>query len=253
MSDPHRPRDASRSFEAQWRERFEEFAELREDDAGIAGWSASGLDTRFRCFRRLWKGAAAGSRWLDVGCGAGTYSRWLVDRRLSVVGLDYSQPTLDKARQRLPSAIALCAGDAMRLPFRDASFDGVLCFGVLQAVSETTPILREIARVLRPGATLYIDALNGEGIAARLTEARRHLRRKPPHLRYERAGRLKLILDECGFAKVERHWLPIAPSRLTALQPVLESRVFMAILTRMPPAGRLFSHSIVCTATRRPA
>ena len=36
------------SFESKWRERFEEFAELRDDDAGIAGWSPSGLETRFR-------------------------------------------------------------------------------------------------------------------------------------------------------------------------------------------------------------
>lgn len=253
MPNRHDPRDAARSFEAQWRERFEAFAQLREDDAGIAGWSASGLDTRFRFFRRLWTGAAEGSRWLDVGCGAGTYSRWLVDRQLSVVGLDYSQPTLDKARRRLPSTIALCAGDAMQLPFRDASFDGVLCFGVLQAVSETAPVVREIARVLKPGAMLYIDALNRDGLAARLTETRRRLRRKAPHLRYESAGRLARILEESGFGKVARHWLPIAPARLTALQPALESQAFMATLMKVPPAGRLLSHSIVCTATRRPA
>lgn len=253
MPEPLDSRDAARSFEAQWRERFEEFAELREDDAGIAGWSASGLNTRFRFFRRVWSGAAEGSRWLDAGCGAGTYSRWLVDRQLSVVGLDYSQPTLYKARRRLPATIALCAGDATRLPFRDASFDGVLCFGVLQAVSETEPLVREIARVLKPGATLYIDALNREGLAARLTEVRRRLRRKRRHLRYESAARLARILEESGFGNVARHWLPIAPAKLTALQPVLESRAFLAMLSRVPLAGRLFSHSLVCTATRGPA
>ena len=243
-------RDAARSFEAQWRERFEEFAALRDDDAGIAGWSASGLDTRFRFFRRLWSGAVAGSRWLDLGCGAGTYSRWLADRQLAVVGLDYSQLTLDKARLRLPATIALCAGDATRLPLRNAAFDGVLCFGVLQAVSDTSTVVREIARVLKPGAALYIDALNGDGLAARLSEANRKLRRKAPHLRYESAGQLSRALAESGFTNVERHWLPIAPARLAAIQPMLESSAFLATLSRVPLAGRLLGHSIVYKAMR---
>src|SRR5207237_423577 len=57
--------------------------------------------------------------YLDVGCGAGTYTRWLSDQGLQVVGLDYSQPTLKKARQRMSPGIPLCAGDATRLPFAD--------------------------------------------------------------------------------------------------------------------------------------
>src|SRR5437868_2953542 len=132
-SEPARTR-----FEEQWRERFMEFATQREDDAGIAGWSLSGLETRFRFFRRLWSGAAPGSLYLDVGCGAGTYTRWLSDQGLQVVGLDYSQPTLKKARQRMSPGIPLCAGDATRLPFADASFDGGLCAGV----SATEPFVR---------------------------------------------------------------------------------------------------------------
>ena len=44
-------------FEQEWRSRFIEFADLRDDDAGIAGWSTTGLDARFRFFRSLWRGA----------------------------------------------------------------------------------------------------------------------------------------------------------------------------------------------------
>lgn len=243
--------ESSESFEAQWRERFEEFAELRDDDAGIAGWSTTGLDTRFRFFKRLWRDAAPGGRWLDVGCGAGTYSRWLAEQELAVVALDYSQPTLRKARRRLAPDIALCAGDATQLPFGDASFDGGLCFGVLQAVSDAGPVLREIARVLKPGALLYIDALNHDGLAARIAEARRLLRRRRRHLRYDTSAQLARNLEAAGFRDVVRHWLPIAPTRLTALQPLLDSAPFLAFLACVPLAGRLCSHSLVCTATRR--
>ena len=56
-------------FEDAWRRRFEEFATLRDDDAGIAGWSVSGLDVRFRHFVRAWQGSHLGKTWLDAGCG----------------------------------------------------------------------------------------------------------------------------------------------------------------------------------------
>jgi ubiquinone/menaquinone biosynthesis C-methylase UbiE len=152
LSDPDPPfPKAPTSFEQRWRERFAEFVELSEDDAGIAGWSASGLEARFRFFRRLWREVPADRRYLDVGCGAGTYTRWLNEQGLRVVGVDYSQPTLTKARARIPASIPLCTADARRLPFPDAMFDGVLCFGVLQAVSQSLPIAVEFARVLKPG------------------------------------------------------------------------------------------------------
>lgn len=236
------------SFEAQWRERFEEFAELRDDDAGIAGWSPSGLDTRFRFFTRRWRDPPTAGVWLDIGCGAGTYSSWLHQRGLHTIGLDYSQPTLLKARGRVPGEVALVAGDAMHLPFADHALDGALCFGVLQAISDSATIVREIARVLAPGGTLWIDALNREGIAARLSELRRKLRGKQRHLRYESSRALARCLVEAGFTDVRRYWLPIAPARLQRLQPSLESKALVAILDSIPTAGRLLSHSFVYSA-----
>ena len=95
-------------------------------------------------------------------------------RGLRTIGLDYSQPTLAKARARLPADIVLVAGDATQLPFADDTFDGALCFGVLQAVSDSAPSSVRLARVLAPGALLWIDALNRDGIAARLIELRPH-------------------------------------------------------------------------------
>ncbi len=252
MQEPSPASDTRRdSFEARWRERFEEFAELRDDDAGIAGWSPSGLDARFRFFTRRWQGAAPESLWLDVGCGAGTYSRWLAAQGMRAIGLDYSQPTLAKAQQRLRPEIALVAGDALRLPFPDATFGGALCFGVLQAVSESAPVVREIARILADGATLWIDALNRDGIATRVSEVRRRLRGKERHLRYESARALGLCLAESGFTDIRLHWLPLVPARLRGLQPLLESRLAVSALASLPAAGALVSHSFAYSARKR--
>ncbi len=227
-----------------------EFATDREDDAGIAGWSLSGLEARFRFFRRLWRRATPAALYLDVGCGAGTYTRWLAEQGLQVVGIDYSQPTLAKARARSSPTIALCAGDATRLPFADAAFDGALCFGVLQAVSDSAPVISELARILKPGAQLWIDALNGGGVAARVEQARLRLQGKGMHLRYESPRHLNKILSDAGFDGIAQHWLPIVPSRIQWLQPLVESSVARWTLAGLPPLGTLLSHSFVFQGRR---
>ena len=68
-------------FEKRWRGRFEDFGAQGDDDASIAGWSSTGLDARRRNFARLWRPGRPGARWLDVGCGAGTYTRLPGERR----------------------------------------------------------------------------------------------------------------------------------------------------------------------------
>jgi SAM-dependent methyltransferase len=245
---PNEP--AGDPFARRWRQRFESFASARDDDAGIAGWSTSGLETRFRFFRRLFPAPPPGTSWLDVGCGAGTYSAWLEAHGARVTGLDYSLATLAKARVRLPASVALCAGDATRLPFRDGAFDGALCFGVLQAVSATPAVVQELARVLRPGGSVWIDVLNASALHARAREWQRRRAGKPPHLRYESARILRDALGAAGFVDVATSWLPIAPARIRRVQPLLESAPALASLATVPGLGPLLAHSVLAHATK---
>jgi SAM-dependent methyltransferase len=245
----HAPVDRG-SFEHAWHDRFLEFAALHDDDAGIAGWSKSGLETRMRFFRALWRPVPQGALFLDVGCGAGTYTRLLAEQGVLATGVDYSLPALRKARERSSAATSYCAADAVRLPFRDATFDGVLCFGLLQAVSDSAPVARELGRVLKPGGTLWIDALNRGGIAAQVERARRRLRGRSMHLRYESPRILARILASAGFEDVTRHWLPMVPARIARWQPFLESRPARFAFAHVPPVGSVLSHAFVCRATR---
>jgi len=214
--------------------------------------SATASWTRVRFFRHLWQPPeTAKALYLDVGCGAGTYSQFLADEAgLEVVGIDYSVPTLVKARQRISESIRLCAADAMRLPFGDARFDGALCFGVLQAVADSAPVARELARVLKPGAGLWIDALNRDGVASRYERTRLHWQGKSMHLRYESPRRLSDVLQNAGFDRPSRHWLPILPARFRGAQPMLETRWARATLRHVYPLGLLLSHAFVLTTRR---
>lgn len=240
-----RTKDRRQKFEKSWQQRFAEFAAQNDSDAGIAGWSETGLQTRFRFFTSLWQRPNPSALYVDAGCGAGTYSRWLANEGLSVIGVDYSLTSLIKAKQREPERVAYCAADASRLPFPDASVDGLLCFGVLQAVWEAEPFVFEAARVLKSGGELWIDALNASGLHAKWDKTMRRLRGKAMHLRYESPRALVSMIEGAGFSKVTRHWLPIMPHRLQRLQVVCESRTIQGILNTITPLGAIASHSVL--------
>ena len=116
---------------------------------------------------------AAGGRVLDVGTGTGQLAiealiRWPT---LSVVGIDASSEMRAKAeaeaahrlapevRQRFQTTVAF----ADELPFPDRSFDHALSSFVVQLVPNRAHVLREVRRVVRPGATFaYVSWLQDE-------------------------------------------------------------------------------------------
>ena len=101
--------------------------------------------------------AGTRGRLLVLGCGAGRYVRALARVRtdLELHGGDLSLTALHEARGR--DARHHYAGlDASRLPYRDASFDAVVFFDLLEHVPDYTGMLGEIARVLAPGGVLHL-------------------------------------------------------------------------------------------------
>lgn len=92
---------------------------------------------------------------LDVACGTGDLSLMLSEARgVRVVGTDFCRPMVDIAKRKAVkdgAAIPFVEGDALSLPFRSASFDGVtIAFGLRNLVSPQEG-LSELRRVLRPG------------------------------------------------------------------------------------------------------
>lgn len=252
LTDPDNSINVGPAFEERWRRRFERYAVASDDDAEIAGWSAGGLAARYRRFVDLWhraESATAGSgHWLDAGCGAGTYTRFLAAQQMKVTAVDYSVPTAKKARERSPGDMTWAAADVTRLPFRDGCFDGALCLGVMQALESPQRALHELHRVLRPGGTLWVDALNARCVPSAVAEQVRRVRHRPPHLRYDAPRSFRLALRSSGFRTVELFWVPIMPSRLRALQPVAESSIMQSVLRSMPALGQMASHSLLARA-----
>jgi SAM-dependent methyltransferase len=94
-------------------------------------------------------GPVAGRRVLEIGAGAGQCGRWLAAQGAEVVAMDLSWRQLDRATG---SALPSVQADAGCLPFATAAFD-LACssYGALPFVADAALVLREVARVLRPG------------------------------------------------------------------------------------------------------
>lgn len=158
---------------------------------------------------------APGLRLLDVGCGEGRHaiSAWL-GYPVEAIGVDRNAADLATARTRATAFAAgspatrlyWLEGDALALPFPDASFDRVICAEVLEHVPDWERVVREIHRVLKPGGLLAISVPRflPEWICWRLSEDYHSV--PGGHIRIFRTGELRRSVERHGFTTLRRHW-----------------------------------------------
>jgi SAM-dependent methyltransferase len=107
-------------------------------------------------------GDVRGVHVLEVGCGAAQGARWLVGAGARVVAFDVSLGQLQQARtldgRSGVRVDRLVQADAQAMPFRAGSFDLVVsAFGAIPFVADSAGVMREVARVLRPGGRLVFS------------------------------------------------------------------------------------------------
>jgi demethylmenaquinone methyltransferase/2-methoxy-6-polyprenyl-1,4-benzoquinol methylase len=113
-----------------------------------------GLDQRWRRLT-VRSVVVPGERVLDACCGTGDLAVAARKAGANVVGLDFSERMLERARHKDPE-IEWIQGDLLELPFEDASFDAATVgFGV-RNVADLEQGLAELRRVLRPGGRVGI-------------------------------------------------------------------------------------------------
>jgi len=108
----------------------------------------------------LAEGDVAGAPVLEVGAGSGRDTLRLVQAGARGVVLDYSPASLALVREQARVqglAVHLVRADALALPFRDGAFAVVFHQGLLEHFRDPMPLLRENARVTRPGGRVVVD------------------------------------------------------------------------------------------------
>jgi ubiquinone/menaquinone biosynthesis C-methylase UbiE len=113
-----------------------------------------------------------GATILDAGCGIGAHSVRLAERGFNVEAVDFSDSIVESARHyvaghELGARIRISRANLRALPHQDASFDYVLCWGVLMHVPDIDAAISELVRVLAPGGMLIVAEDNMRSLQSR--------------------------------------------------------------------------------------
>lgn len=145
----------------QYEKDWNTYAELVHDRKASKEWSGP-RRVRTSHFEEFFT-VEAGDLVLDAGCGHGDYSQWALERGAKVFAFDYAPAMVASTANHLDElglrAEELRVADVTAIPYPDNTFDVVLCLAVIDHLSDIRAIeaVRELARVARPGARVYLN------------------------------------------------------------------------------------------------
>lgn len=162
---------------------------------------------------------------LDLGCGTGTFLRFISKKAKKVFAVDASEKMIQKAKKRVDaeklSNVQIQFADALKLPFEKDFFDTVYCINTFYHIKDKEKVISEISRVLKKNGTAYIEFYNVLNPFAFLRTIANHFAKNMPHVYPDFIPGLKKKLEKQGlkakklevFSYVEtseavRHWLP---------------------------------------------
>ncbi len=176
-------------------------------------------------------------RVLDVGCGAGLLANQLGAAGHDVTGLDLSDDALAVAARHDPRhTVRYLTGDALSLPFADASFDVVCAMDFLEHLETPARAIAEAARVLRPSGLFFFHTFNRNRLAwlVIIKGVEWFVRNTPPRLHV-----LRLFLKPAEVVAMCRaHGL--GDVELRGLRPVVGRAFWRMLATGTVPAGFAF-------------
>lgn len=157
-----------------------------------------------------------GEKILDLGCGEGRHSiTAYLNEAVDVIGLDLSLKDLQTASMRFGEfrdstdasrSVNFSCGSGLKLPFRDGTFDKVVCAEVLEHIPDYESVLVEIQRVLKPGGQFAVSVprYGPEWVCWQLSDAYHEV--PGGHVRIFRKGVLKKSVEDRDMVCYGSHW-----------------------------------------------
>ena len=181
---------------SEWKDYFDQKAEKHGASVKSSDYfdDASFFMQRDNTLR--WLGELKEKNILDAGCGVGAFSEPLTKQN-TVYGVDFSAKSLEFAAAR---GLRTKTDDLTALSFAAAAFDVVLCIGVIQLIEEHMPVIKELARVTKPGGTLLIQTLHRGSVQRKLLGL---FERSKKFDKMYGMDELQTAFCQCGFENIE--------------------------------------------------
>lgn len=207
---------------------------------------------------------------LDLGCGNARDIETFSKRGTRCVGIDLSEGMIKEARRKAKREnlenVEFIVGDAIKLPFKDNTFDKVSCSETIEHIPNWKKAAKEMKRVLKKDGLLVITTPNKKslygstkiifGLIGKILRALGRGSREPKHpydvwktqkevLSVLRKNNFK-IKEKRGICFIPGQWTYFLPSRLKKLLVRLIDPVEEQIRKKLTPWGYMIGILVIC-------
>jgi 2-polyprenyl-3-methyl-5-hydroxy-6-metoxy-1,4-benzoquinol methylase len=167
-------------------------------------------EARFHSLVSTFELYRASNHILDVGCGSGHFLKVAIEMGWSAYGTEIASGAFD---QLAKLGINSFCGKLESANYASEFFDVVYCSEVIEHLLDPIALLREIARILRPGGLLYLTTPNFNSLSRRLLASRWRVFSKE-HICYFTPGSIAGGLCKAGFSNIAVYTRNIDPNEI---------------------------------------
>jgi len=194
---------------------------------------------------------------LDLGCGPGVVlsvaRRSLPNSKL--VGVDISNPMLQRARANNPNGFLFVQSQAEQLPFADNSFDLIYALGVIDYLEKPWQFFKTVQRVLKPRGYFVFTYPNADSANRTLCTSLRTRFLQLSRLSTSvsalpiRGATIDSLISDCGFEPIQRHFMTYGNGLVSLPWSVLLNRKFEQWFNQIP-MSRFLAWSCLCVVRK---